>query len=673
VRARASSHFGAAGSSSLAFFNEGRRGVVVSERARAASGLSRLAIAPGRVHARRLRCSMRRMWSPVERFEFVSHRSSGRRLVAWVWALSLVLFASTVWADEPHVEVRFSPQRPYVNDAINVTVAVSGAEDVAPPSFPELPHCTVQSAGTGTQITSETDSNGRMVMRRVQTFQYVVVPQQAGTLRIPPIEVTADGKTLRSAPQRIVVRDVPSSPAAGAGAGDGALLTAEITCRQKRLFVGQRGDFTLTISIKAAELNGRPLSASDMVRCLSGTFGPFDTQSAQTGRVPRRKPDGSIDLWYFVELPASFIVDQPGEVDFSGVTVVANYPTRFTRDFFGGVRPLRQKRIRIRPRVLVPVVQPLPVDGRPADFSGAVGHYSIDVIALPTNVRVGDPIDLTITITGDAVESLAPPDLTLVPGMTDDFRVARSDLAGRVSGNQKRFTETIRAKRADVKQIPPIGFTYFDPDDQRYVTVYSDAIPLLVTAVEKLDAGDLPALATQPAADRENQVETRDGLRGNKTEPEALLAVASPVTMVQIVVITVAGPVLFAGAWAGLLLIRKRGDETARRRRGALAAARRRIDAALADALPPGAFHSRIDAALTHYLADRFGEPPARFLGTEMIAFLESRGVEPELVRRCADLRQRCEQAAYGAAAEDDLSLADRARSLLDDLERRFP
>ena len=42
------------------------------------------------------------------------------------------------------------------------------------------------------------------------------------------------------------------------------------------------------------------------------------------------------------------------------------------------------------------------MDGRPQSFSGAVGQYRLNVIALPTQVRVGDPIELTIDIYGDA-------------------------------------------------------------------------------------------------------------------------------------------------------------------------------------------------------------------------------------------------------------------------------
>ncbi len=52
-------------------------------------------------------------------------------------------------------------------------------------------------------------------------------------------------------------------------------------------------------------------------------------------------------------------------------------------------------------------VRPLPTEGRPSNFSGLVGEYTLRADASPTAVNVGDPITLSVTVHG-------PPQLELV-------------------------------------------------------------------------------------------------------------------------------------------------------------------------------------------------------------------------------------------------------------------
>ena len=114
----------------------------------------------------------------------------------------------------------------------------------------------------------------------------------------------------------------------------------------------------------------------------------------------------------------------------------------------GDLAVARQVPIPRRPPVItVPDALPLPTEGRPESFTGAVGKYDISALAVPTNVRVGDPIELVIDIRGDLIETLPAPDLTAIPRLTEDFRVPAETLAGTVSGDRKRFTQRIRAKR----------------------------------------------------------------------------------------------------------------------------------------------------------------------------------------------------------------------------------
>jgi hypothetical protein len=578
---------------------------------------------------------------------------------------------------QPTVELRVSTTRPYANESVSVELRVDGAQECDPPTFPDLKGCAVQYVGSFSgQNYSQIGGQPPQVNEYV-TFSYTLTAHKAGPLTIPAIPVVVDGKTLKTKAVQLTVREVPQSVQPRAGQAEGAkddqsgLLLAEITCHERKLYAGQTAGFTLTVWIKPAEYRGRPLTMSNMWQLRSGPLGPFEQAQVNASQIERPRDDGSTDLYYLYELTTAFPLQQVGPLTFDDVSVGLDYPTQFTRDLFGDLRVLRRIPLRVRPNIAVPEVQPLPAENRPANFSGAIGRYEIDAFAVPTNVRVGDPIQLVIDISGEPIETIPGPELGANVQLNEDFRVPTETLAGTVRGNSKRFTQVIRAKRADVKNIPPLEFSYFDPQSGQYAVARSKPIPLLVSVVEQLDAADLADISAQPPQAPGPTLEARDGLRGNKTSEVDLLTDTPPVTMTQVALGTILPPTAFLCLLAVSALTRSGRDVAARRRRGALRNAEGRIQAALTSQLTPAEFHSEIQAALASYLADRLNEPPARFLGTAATEFLQERGVEGQLVRDWAEVAQRCEQIAYAGGGESDASLADAAQTCLRRLERK--
>lgn len=103
-------------------------------------------------------------------------------------------------------------------------------------------------------------------------------------------------------------------------------------------------------------------------------------------------------------------------------------------------------------------VLPLPEQGRPASFSGAVGTFTVSATAKPVNVAVGDPITVTLAITDQSgasnLESLQPPALAADAALAKEFRVPNEAISGVVTGRTKRFTVTLRPLRAGIPAIP---------------------------------------------------------------------------------------------------------------------------------------------------------------------------------------------------------------------------
>jgi hypothetical protein len=150
-------------------------------------------------------------------------------------------------------------------------------------------------------------------------------------------------------------------------------------------------------------------------------------------------------------------------------------------------------------------VVPLPTENRPQGFTGAVGSFTLDLQASPDRVEIGEPLTLTITVAGtgnfdtvtaprfNTTEGLKeyPPTATLQPGQTP-------------RQGKKVFEQAVVVTDPAVRRLPPLAFSFFDPQRRSYQTLLTDPVDLVVTrpadAEPPVTAGARPG-AQPPAPD----------------------------------------------------------------------------------------------------------------------------------------------------------------------------
>jgi hypothetical protein len=134
----------------------------------------------------------------------------------------------------------------------------------------------------------------------------------------------------------------------------------------------------------------------------------------------------------------------------------------------------------------------------PPGFNGAVGTYTMAVTAGPTNVVAGDPVTLRVQISGHgALNTLSLPE----QAGWDNFKTypptskinARDPLG--IEGSNT-FEEIVTPQNSDIKVLPPITFSFFDPQQKQYRTLTQPAMPLIVRAATP---GAMPAVAATHA------------------------------------------------------------------------------------------------------------------------------------------------------------------------------
>ncbi|MFZ9089121.1 MAG: hypothetical protein ACO3FE_03430, partial [Planctomycetaceae bacterium] len=107
---------------------------------------------------------------------------------------------------------------------------------------------------------------------------------------------------------------------------------------------------------------------------------------------------------------------------------------------------------------------------------------------------------------------------------------------GTLSNNARQFKVTVRANEESVEQIPPLAFSWFDPEQQRFQTTRSDAIAMQVLPARVISAADVvgtissaeKSSAGSDAGDSSNRTLSFSGANlAIQKDPAVLLAVAA--------------------------------------------------------------------------------------------------------------------------------------------------
>lgn len=568
---------------------------------------------------------------------------------------------------QSRVELKVSSYETSVNEPISATLTISQFKNCGAPKWAASEDFSFEQLGgpSNQSYSSTVFENGRAHTEEAVTrvYQFEITPNKQGSLTVPALTIDVDGQPFSTTPIKVKVREAERDPP----------ITAAITCDAQTLFVGQLATFKLVIEARAAVVGTQKTTASFMYSTLDRRgqgFGPFPPirDQSQVEEYSRKLADGSSANYYRFTSVLPWVIDRTGGDLFNDVVIACFYPVKFGRNMFGELEVTSQRNLRIKPKIEMPHIQPLPVENQPRGFTGAVGRFRLTIATPNRNVRVGDPIELTIDVSGEGpLNTLPAPNLAEQAALTAGFRVPNEALAGTSVGDRRRFSQTIRAKRADVREIPPIEYPYFDPTTASYAVVRSNSIPLTVTAGEQLAAADVDIAAPQ-TSNAGQAVEAIDGLRGNQTDARLLLASTSTITMQGLAATLATPPALVLAGWAYAAFVRGRqGDPRRRRRQAALSNALRRIG----DAEKSPAAAREIEAAIANYLADRLGEPPAKFTGAAGLALLRERGIGADLQAEMARITAQCEQAAYaGMSAGETRQLAELSRACLTRLER---
>ncbi|HAV61870.1 MAG TPA: hypothetical protein DCY13_05855 [Verrucomicrobiales bacterium] len=570
--------------------------------------------------------------------------------------LLFALLSGPLSADAATLTASFNRESLVVGQPAVLSVTFEGGTPGAPPAVPQLEGAQAYFNGQSTQWRSV---NG--VATVTQSFNYYVQPLRAGELRVPSITATVDGQQVTSQPIVIKVLSAEEAQSAEQQALS-RLAWVEVELPETEAYLGEVVPALIKVYATAAEqlqlhqfkAEGftlgkaqNTLQSREVINNQAYHVVTFHMPIA--ARKIGRLPVGPAECTLNVQVP----VDGRTRTDpFAQLDMFGRYQ----------VRPMR-----ITSEVEHLNVLPLPTNNVPTHFNGAVGQFAMNVTAGPTNLAAGDPITFKVEIQATGtLDDLRLPEQTgwrefkTYPATAQIMHKDPLGMAG-----VKVFEQVVVPNHAEIRELPPFLFSYFDPDAGEYRTLTRPAIALNIrpnaaqSAQPTFASGSQPPQQAPPEPPREDiaHIEPRLGAMATGSvvwirQPWFYVAQLVPI-----------------GAWLGALLWRRRQQALARDPR---LLRRRQVDQLvqtglkelrlLADRGETAAFYETTLRLLKEQLGERLDLPGVSITESVIDERLRPLGMPDDLRQRLHGLFQTCNHARYAgqqSAADLGHSLAE--------------
>ena len=192
-----------------------------------------------------------------------------------------------------------------------------------------------------------------------------------------------------------------------------------------------------------------------------------------------------------------------GKLTLDPMTVRAQYYNQSQDDFFGQDpffnffnRSNVQTGTQTSDVVAIEVL-PLPEQGKPADFSGAVGDFQVDAALNVQEIKAGEAMTLTYKIEGRGnLATIEPPKASWPAGLElYDTKSSHKNAGGY---GQKTIEYLLIPRQEGVVTVPSLALSFFDPAQEKYVTRASPELQVRVLPGDP-NASPLPPAPGSPS------------------------------------------------------------------------------------------------------------------------------------------------------------------------------
>jgi len=387
------------------------------------------------------------------------------------------------------VSVALSKTQARVGETVQFSVTVLGVNRIEAPTTIPVNGLRINFAGQSSQVQMQ-----NFQMSSSATVTYLVVPQFEGVFTIPAFDLRIRGRTLATSPIQLTVsgmastpsspslpQSAPSVPRPQGGVDESQpIYFGELILSKPSAFVGEVVPAELRFYFQSGiggQIGERPSFTGEgftiekftqgarrdqIINGVGYTVFTFKTAITAVKTGTLSLPVATLDAR--LQLPG-----QPSQDDFLGQFQGLIPPGMFTQS--------QDVALETRPTELE--VRPLPTEGKPTDFSGAIGRFTLTTSATPNAVAAGEPVTLRSVVAGQGnFSAMEPPILTNTEGWKTYPPSEVFETSDAVNFGGKKTFEFTSVAREDQTVTPGVSFTFFDPSTEKYILLTNTPLPV---------------------------------------------------------------------------------------------------------------------------------------------------------------------------------------------------
>tara|TARA_B100000315_G_scaffold115297_1_gene105826 strand:- start:2831 stop:4630 length:1800 start_codon:yes stop_codon:yes gene_type:complete len=584
-----------------------------------------------------------------------------------------------IQAEDISIEATINTNRIELGSSLQLTVTITGTRDTVPIKLPEIDGLESRYVGPSTRISIVNGKFSSSV-----AYIYTLIPLKTGKFQIPSLSTTLSGKTYKTSPIDIEVNGKGASP----GIQQDKASTLSLSLKDKvfmvaempklRLYLNERS--SLTFKLYVGDVSLRDVQFPDFEQ-IGLTVDEFQEPKQYRETIGGKS-------YKVAEFKTFIYPTRTGKLKIGPASLKINIllrnterrkrPGRFGRffddDFMGSFFGEVQKHpINVESNAIAINVVPLPEEGKPENFSGAVGRFDFKSSISPTEVKVGDPITLKMAIRGDGnMKSVTMPALEA----GENFKVYDPQIKEE-KGGVKTLEQVVIPKSERTKEIPAIEFSYFNVEEKKYKTITRGPFSLKVIKPDEQDQFKIIEFGG------DKKVRPKEKLGRDivfiKERPGKFRKINSPLYRSPGFTALVLSSFII---WLGFLLVYKRThklktDVVYARRLRAPKEARKGLQQAMTfmEHKQTKEFYNIVFKTLQDYFGNKFHFSSGAITYETVENKLKSSHIPPEISQSIKSIFSECDMVRYASAEINEDKMKDvfeKTQKIIDSIERRF-
>lgn len=561
-------------------------------------------------------------------------------------------------------EAKVSKEYLGINERLRVEFEMNeDGDNFRQPSFEDF-----RVVGGPNQAISNSWINGKRSFSK--TYTYILSPLKKGRLTIGQATIEIDGQIYKTSPIVVEVTEAVAVPTDGNNteliADESVHLVAEISKTNPYLNEGITVTYKLYVSHNVGVSNWRELD--------SPKYSDFWSQNIEFEEYKQGEEKYKGRNYRYVVLRSTVLYPQKtGELEIEPLTLdVAIEVPGSKRDFWGRrISEQVSKTISAGRRTIQ--VKPLPEDGKPKNFNGAVGNYELNAKANKNKLNANESLQLDIEISGKGNLKLFSIPSIKLPSSLEVYEPEISesittDLGGMRGSIKNSYTIVPQFKGNYT--IPQFQFSYFDPITEEYKTLSSSE------QLIEVGGGSIFTSSQGQSDNHKKQVVlSDDNFKYIKLDADLKSVYSNEFFKSSLFWSLLGGPFLLIPIFiiAGKKHRERLGDVEGNKLREANRLARRYLSEAKKNNDNPDLFYESLERALHNYLRAKLNIETSEMEKGLISDMLLERKVNNQTILDFINLLKSCELARYasvsrGTVAED----YEKSVSIISEIDKQI-